>query len=310
VTLDNNQCLFKQAMPDGGISLLPEEMRKQEEEELKEKAPVPPDRPELYVPGKQSGPAEPKSFGIGQRPPTPPAEPPRAPAPPAPAPEKKPESEEIVPFKQRPKQPRPEPPKRQAAAAPKRSLRVSLIPEEVPEKKINIRGRQITLVVIVVLEVIVLGAAAFLFQNGINSKNKEIGKIDTDIMAIKTQLSDLQDQQKELYLFEDKLNVMNQLLAGHVYTSHVFTFLEEHTLPDIWYKSYISTKQGSVSLSVATSDLKTAARQIAHLEMQPEVLSINVNNFQTEIDDLGQILGATFEMQIIFNEDFLLAAEE
>ena len=291
-------------MPNGGISLLPEEMRKKEEEELEKREQAAEKRPELYVPGKQEGPKEPKSFGVGQ----PPKQVPKAPTPPIQKPQAKPEA--IAPFKQRPKQARPTPPPRkQAPPAPKRSLRVSLIPEETEEKTINIKGRKIGLTITVVIEIIILGAGMFFLQSAIASKNDQINKIGSDIDAVKTQLNDLRTQEQDLYVFEEKLNVMGDLLDSHIYSSKIFSFLEAHTLPDVWYPAYISTDEGVVTLRASTSNLKTAAKQIAHIKAQEEVFQINVNNFQTNIDDLGQIIDSTFEIQIIFNEDFLITNE-
>lgn len=293
-------------MPNGGISLLPEEMRKKEEEELERKEKAPEKRPELYVPGKQEGPKEPESVGIG----APPAAPPKVeePTPPPVAPKKEPE--EVAPFKKRPQKDRPEPPKRKGPTPPKRALRVSLIPEEVPEEKINIKGRKIALVVIVFVELIILGGGAMFLSTAIESKNAQINQFDSDIQATKQQLTSLRNEQKDLYLFEEKLNVMGELLDGHIYTSRVFSFLEAHTLPDVWYESYISTSDGVVNLRAKTSELKTAAKQIAHIDAQEEVMEVNVNNFQTNINELGQIIDASFEIQIIFQEGFLLETEE
>jgi hypothetical protein len=292
-------------MPNGGISLLPEEMRKKEEEEFARKETTPKKRPELYVPGKQEGPKEPESIG------GPTAGPPKPKPPTPPPPEPRKEPEEIVPFKQRPKQARPEPPKRKVPPPPKRSLRVSLIPEEIPEKKaINIKGRKIALAVIVVIEIIILGGGAMFLSTAIESKNTQINQIDQDIQAVQQQLAGLREEQKDLYIFEEKLNVIDDLLAGHIYTSKVFNFLEAHTLPDVWYESYISTSDGVVNLRAKTSDLKIAAKQIAHIEAQEEVGEVNVNNFQTNVNELGQIIDASFEMQIIFQDGFLLVTEE
>lgn len=288
-------------MPDGGISLLPEEMREKEGEELKEKKPEPKDRPELYVPGRQEGPTEPESVPT---PPPPPAKP-DSPKPESPAEKEEP----IIPYKQRPKKPGAKPPKRKTPP-PKRSLRVSLIPEEEPEKKMNIRGRKIFLAVLVGIEIIALAGIAFFLQAGINSKNNQINEIDADIAAVKEQLDSLRDQEQDLFLFEDKMAVMDELLSGHVYNSKIFTFLEEHTLPDVWYTSFISSSEGSVNLKASTKDLKTAAKQVAHLQSQEEIISINVNNFITNINDLGEVVDATFEMQINFNENFLLNTAE
>lgn len=308
-------------MPNGGISLLPEEMRKKEEEELRKREQAGQNRPELYVPGKQLGSQEPRSIGIDQpdlpaeRPPKPtPAEDMsshQAPKPPSPPSSKPTENqEEIVPFKQRSSQARPTPPhKKQSPVAPKRSLRVSLIPEEKEEKTINVKRRKIGLMVLVVFEIIIMSVGMVFLQSAIASKNDQIKKIDSDIVAVKAQLNDLQNQEKDLYAFEEKLNVMGELLENHVYTSRIFTFLEAHTLPKVWYSSFISTDKGIVTLRASADNLKSAAKQISHIETQPEVFQINVNNFQTNINDLGQIVNATFEMQIIFNEDFLTTVE-
>jgi len=290
-------------MPNGGISLLPEEMRGKEEEELKSKEEEKEEKHELYVPGKEKGAQGAEGLELGTLPtPTPPKS-----APP-PIEKKEKKAVPIVPYKRRPEG-APEPPK-PTAAPPKRALRVSLIPEEEEEKKLNIGARKITLGVMVGIMAALIAAGAFLIWSGTNAKQAEIDKINQDIAGVRAQLDALKQQEAELYTFEKKLEMVEDITLNHVYTTKIFEFLENNTLADVWYDAYLSSSEGKVNLSANTSDLLTAAKQITHFEKQEELMKVEVNNFQTTLNDFNQVTGVGFEVQLIFNDGFLLPENE
>jgi|GEM_PF-4974815 len=291
-------------MPDGGISLLPEEMREAEEEELKSKPAKREKPPELYVPGKKPGAPDLESVKPGGPAPQPPK-----PQPPKPPPPQKPKPQETVaPYKKK-QTPGAPPPQQFVKPAPKRSLQVSLIPEEVKEKKLNVKARKIGLGVIAAIVLLIIGGAYFYMMTVISSREGAMANTEKEIEAVKADIGALREANPDLYLYEQKLKAGPELLAHHIYTSKIFEFLEKNTLPEVWYASYISTDDGQVTLEAISKDLSMAGKQVAQLRDLEELGMINVNNFQTEIDDLGQVVGTVFDLQLNFVEGFLLPSE-
>lgn len=282
-------------MPNGGISLLPEEMREKEKQELEKKVPEKKGRPELYVPEAVAPAAEPEAI---------------KPEAAEPVKEEEIEKEEVIPYKPKPRPKEEEPlPAAKPPIPPRRGLRVSLIPEERIEKRINVTMRKIIVVVIVVVEVLAIAAAWFIISSQTDSKNQKLAQLEQSISQLNADISAVRDQQQELLLFEKKLASISDLLDQHVYTSKIFEFLEKNTLPNVWYSSYISTSDGQVALNANARDLETAARQIAHFETLDQIQKLSANSFQAKISDAGYTEGVTFDLQIIFALDFLLKSE-
>ncbi|MDD4995428.1 MAG: hypothetical protein PHW53_03140 [Patescibacteria group bacterium] len=285
-------------MTNGGISLLPEDMKKLEQEELGEKPSKEPEKaPSFHIPGTE--PQMSQSEDLGPLP---------APRPPVSqfTSEAKREAP-VAPYKQRLSRPG-EPSKPPPPPIPqRRSLQVSLIPEEVKEKKQNIKFRKIALGAVLGIEVACLIVFMLVADGFVEAKRQQIEKIDADIANTKAQIGTMRDENAEIFMAEKKLNAVNYLLGRHAVPSKIFEFLEKNTLSAVWYESYISTGKGELSLSAAADNLETAAKQIAHLEAMPEVKEIRVNNFENRTDLLGRETGVSFEMQIVFVDGFLNA---
>jgi cell division protein FtsL len=287
-------------MPNGGISLLPEEMRRKEEEELEKKEKPGKEKHKLFVPGRERGQQGAEDFDLDELPKPRPSEDDSAERPPV----KPKKPEKIIPYKPRPAGAPPAP--KPAKQEPKRSLRVSLIPEEKKERKLNVSRRKIFLGAIVAVEIILVAASAFFVWNMTRAKQAEIEKIEQDISRVQNQLQELKKEEAELYIFEKKIESVEGLLAGHIHQNKVFGFLEKNTLKDVWYESYIASSDGKVNLSVNAKDMMRAARQIAQFHLQDELTNVDVNNFQASTDDLGRVTGAGFDLQLIFTEGYLL----
>ena len=295
-------------MPNGGISLLPEEMREAEEEELKSKTEEKGGKPhELYVPERTPGAPTPEEMKPAGGPAGLPK--PQPPKPPPPPPKPKP-PEEVVPYKKKPTPGAP-PPQQFVKPAPsaKRSLQVSLIPEEVKEKKINVKARQIALGIIAAAVVLVIAGAYFYMMTAISSREGEMAETEEQIEKVKSDIAALRQANPDIFMTEQKLKAAPQLLGSHIYTTKIFEFLEKNTLPRVWYPSYISTDDGQVTLETVAEDMTMAGKQIAQFESSEDVTTLNVNNFQTDTDDLGQVIGTAFDLQLNFVEGFLLPSE-
>ncbi|TSC78258.1 MAG: hypothetical protein G01um101429_872 [Parcubacteria group bacterium Gr01-1014_29] len=96
------------------------------------------------------------------------------------------------------------------------------------------------------------------------------------------------------------LATARSLLAQHVYTSHLFDFLEDNTLEDVYYTnfSYGFTNGGAVTVSGKASGFSALHQQLEQLRAQPTVSSITLTNVQ--IADAGAV---NFGMDFVLNEN-------
>lgn len=84
-------------------------------------------------------------------------------------------------------------------------------------------------------------------------------------------------QEKEIALFEKKLNTLKKLLNNHVYFSQVLTFLEQNTHPQVYYTNLeFSLEKNSLTLE------GTAKNQ--------QVLSEAVNGFVNDSKDIQVVI--------------------
>ncbi|MBU0648503.1 hypothetical protein KJ969_00080 [Patescibacteria group bacterium] len=290
-------------MPNGGISLLPEEMRKKEQEELEREALENKEKPEFYIPEKGGKPAKEPEIK-----PTPPLSGELEPAPAkgfAPVREEK--TEVRIPYKPGPR--RADAPPAKPPIPLRKKLQVSLIPPERTERGPSTKLRKIAFVVLLLLEIILIGALFLFIRAQVDSSTREKLALDQSIESLKSEIDSVRLEQQDLWIFEKKLAAMSTLLPGHVHASKILKFLEKSTLPDVWYSSYISSEGGKVVLEVMAKDMETAAEQIAHLQTFEEIAEINVNSFQARPLEDGGAGEVSFDMQIIFRPEFLLSIE-
>jgi len=286
-------------MPNGGISLLPEEMRKKEQEELEREALEENKKPEFYIPEKGGKPAkEPEIKATPSRS----GESRSVPAKKF-TPVKEEKREVRIPYKPGPRtsDAPPKPP-----IPPRKKLRVSLIPQEKAEKGPNTKLRKIVLAVLILLEIVLIVVLVFFVRTQIDLKTQEEQALSQSVESLKSEIESMRLEQQDLWIFEKKLAAMSTLLDGHVYTSKILKFLEKNTLPNVWYSSYISSEGGKVVLEVNAKDMETAAKQIAHFQTFEEIEEANVNSFHTRSAEDGGGGEVGFEMQIIFKQGYLL----
>lgn len=96
------------------------------------------------------------------------------------------------------------------------------------------------------------------------------------------------------------LATARSLLAQHVYASHLFDFLEDNTLENVYYTnfSYDFTNGGAVTVSGRAKGFSALHQQLEQLRAQPSLSSILLKDVQVAGD--GDV---NFVMDFVLNEN-------
>lgn len=113
------------------------------------------------------------------------------------------------------------------------------------------------------------------YQKTLNSLQEKIDKAKNDL-----------DKAKEV---SSKIKKVKILLDNHVYWSNFFKFLENNTLPDVYYSGFAGETKGEYSLAATTKDFLTMQSQIKQFKASEDVQSVVSEVGRKEkTDDKGQ----------------------
>lgn len=110
---------------------------------------------------------------------------------------------------------------------------------------------------------------------------------------------------EEVVRVDRGLSTARSLLAAHVYSSNLFSLLEEHTLADVYYTSFKYTfeKGGTVKVSgvAKTNGFATLHRQLEEFRSLPVVTDVVLGDIK--LVDEANTAGMGFIMSIVFDEN-------
>lgn len=107
----------------------------------------------------------------------------------------------------------------------------------------------------------------FLFQT--QTSQQSIVDLDNTIASYST-------LQQHMTATNTTLTGIAELLAGHVYWSHWFTFLETYTSPEVFYTGFSGGKDGVMNLEAVTNDFSNVSKQVNLFQSLPEVKAVTV----------------------------------
>jgi hypothetical protein len=118
------------------------------------------------------------------------------------------------------------------------------------------------------------------------NKNKE-----TQLTVLEEEFQNLRDsfaleQEKEVILFEKKLNSLNKLLTNHTYFSKVLLALEELTHPQIYYTNLdFSTDKNMLTLEGVAKNQMVFSEAVSGLVNNPDkIKAVAVNDMKITKD--------------------------
>lgn len=161
---------------------------------------------------------------------------------------------------------------------------VNLIPAAASAaQKASISGVWRTLIVagMLALAFVVIAEGGIIFYRykiNVNISDTEVAIIDADQKIAK--LQPLKNMAEQL---NAQLEGLHTVTSRHVYWIPFFNFLEENTMPTVYYESMVaSATSGEVILSARATDYQQIAAQVKILERARSVESVEVNGAALE----------------------------
>jgi cell division protein FtsL len=171
-----------------------------------------------------------------------------------------------------------------------------------PESKISFKDVNWTRIVRMLVVSIGVAAAVtilwyLLLLDRERQSQQEFDSLQQDIAALRLQIAQLEDDQKDALLLKSKLDLAGKLLTEHVYWTQFLTLLEELTLDGVYFNGLNTTldEDSSVELSGVADSLET-------VYWQRETFSTHKMIVKSEVVNTGQSEeGASFTLRIVVN---------
>ncbi len=168
----------------------------------------------------------------------------------------------------------------------RKPVHVSLLDEQtMRDLHINIPKRKFTLVFLSILFAVIFGSAYLLLDQATAQAVSEQKLIQNRYNEVKSSITSEQDKWQAFQDLEPRLIALNDLLETHISANNVLKFLEENTLKDISYASFMMSSDGRINMSVTAASYDAAARQLMIFEESPMVKAAEANSFNVAEKD-------------------------
>jgi hypothetical protein len=105
-------------------------------------------------------------------------------------------------------------------------------------------------------------------------RKSEIAALEARVKKMETGISDAQ-------VFQGRLVLVEKLLDKHIYWNNFLDFLEEKTLPNVFFKDGLSVNSdGSMNFSAQTDDYESVKNQLIVLSRDQRVSNLNLESIQ------------------------------
>lgn len=162
------------------------------------------------------------------------------------------------------------------------------------------RGRGLgILVFIAILFLIVVGAVYggvyFSRQNleeSLDGLTRELGQLEEDLDTKNIQ---------EIARVDRGLRMARSLLAAHIYSSNLFSLLEDHTLVGVYYTRFEYALEEDVSLGGHAGDFLTLHRQLEEFRSFPLITRVTLEDITLASDEKGSGLDFVIKLGLAEN---------
>jgi len=202
---------------------------------------------------------------------------------------------------------------------------VKIQPEIIKEKTVinlipatirKLAGEQLKLKILVIALIICLITilAVYFILNQIANQRESLAKeLDSEIMAIETDLQRLKTNTQEIRDFSNLLQTIKKLLEQHVISTRIFNLLETNTLPDVSYNALsLNPVLSTVNLKASARNYQDLAEQILIFQSLPDIESVVIDGItlkkpgEENNEKSKKIELVTFNISLKLNSNFFL----
>jgi Tfp pilus assembly protein PilN len=192
----------------------------------------------------------------------------------------------------------------------RKPVRVSLISaEDMVALSVDIPKRRWTLGVVSVLFAGIIVGGYVLLSGRVSDARAAAAGLNQDLTNIRAEIRERQQRWSTFQDLEQRLKLLNGLLANHVVITRLFDFLETRTLPEVSYRTVSLSPEGVLTLDVMTDSFSSAARQLVSFEQSPMVKRVDATAFTAEQDGVtGGIKRVVFQLLVTLDTRLLRGA--
>jgi hypothetical protein len=122
--------------------------------------------------------------------------------------------------------------------------------------------------------------------------------------SITQQIAHEESQAQEILNFNDKLTAVAYLLNNHIYWTNFFKFLEDNTIPEVYYESFSGDLSGKYILPAVAKDFRSVSTELKVLQANSDkVLSVSSGGAETAASQPPAGAAATSSASVNFNLD-------
>ncbi len=188
----------------------------------------------------------------------------------------------------------------------RRPVRVSFLNEQSFVARVDIPRRRFTLIILAGIFIFLLGGSYFLLRVRGNRAQTDLAEAQRQLAEVQAQEHVGQDQWSSYRDLEPRLKSLSQLLDRHVSPSRIFDALEAHTVPTVYYSSFILSPDGQLMLLATAPSFGEAARQVFAFQRAGIATKVRALGYQARYNTAtGQLEGVSFQMNLTLNQDVL-----
>ena len=138
----------------------------------------------------------------------------------------------------------------------------------------------------------------FIFTYKISTINQKINELDKKILVYASE--EQKASEMEVLNYKKKIDDFNTIINSHKISSKVFSFIEENTLPNVWFLSFsVSQAKGEINVLGEAENMEVLSSQVRVFESSKDYIkSINILNSQ-----ITQQGTTRFTLSLSLNQD-------
>ena len=157
---------------------------------------------------------------------------------------------------------------------------VNLMPEAKQILEITARFKIIILLAVLIASIGAWSGLFFWFDSQIAKEMQNVTSFDKKIKDLNGKIKGTKDNQKDVVIFQKRMVVLSNLMEEHIYTSHIFEYLEKNVVPGVYFETIdVDVINGRLNIDSVARDYTEAAKQILVFEEDDEnILMMNISN--------------------------------
>lgn len=175
---------------------------------------------------------------------------------------------------------------------------ISLLPKKKVKKRplLSFRFLRENVVISVGVAILLIAGLVFyfgsiLYKDALTRQQEEIA---SKLLAIQSDRD--AEAEESVRDFAARILTIDSVLRSHIYTSHIFAYLERVTHPRVQWKDFAYRVQdGTITMNGATENFTTLGEQIVALEQNSNIHNVTISNIQ--LDKSGRVFfGVSFKV--------------